>query len=61
MKIAKAEFDSEGLGRMDGTVAAIASHPVTHGLSNEYWVNLRNALRRARRGMNLYRVYREKQ
>lgn len=32
---------------MDGTVAAIASHPVTHGLSNEYWVNLRNALRRA--------------
>lgn len=47
VKIANAAFDSGGLCRMDGTVAAIAPHPVTHGLGNEYWVNLGNRLRRA--------------
>jgi hypothetical protein len=53
LKIANAAFDSEGLCRMGGTLAAIAPHPVTHGLSNEYWLNLEIVLRRATQKMSL--------
>lgn len=45
-RIAGGRFDSNGLCRMESTVAAIALHPVTRGLGNEYWVNLGLLLRR---------------
>lgn len=39
-RIVEGAFDSHGLRRMGQTVVAIANHPVTMGLGNEYWVNL---------------------
>lgn len=44
-RIAGGDFDSNGLRRVGGTVAAIAFHPVTRGLGNEYWSNLGRMLR----------------
>jgi len=38
--IAGGEFDAKGICRIGKTVAAIAPHPVTRGLGNEYWVKL---------------------
>ena len=43
--IAGGEFDANGLCRMGKTIVAIASHPVTRGLGNGYWVNLGRILR----------------
>ena len=44
-KIAGGEFDAHGFRWSDGTVAAIAPHPVTRGLGNDYWVNVGRLLR----------------
>jgi hypothetical protein len=49
-RIAGARFDSNGLCRMEKTVAAIAPHPVTRGLGNEYWTKLGRLLRKTIRG-----------
>lgn len=45
-RIAQKTFDSNGLGGIGNTVGMIASHPVTTGLRNEYWVNLGQTLRK---------------
>jgi len=39
-QIAGSSFDSTGPCMMGKTVAAIAPHPVTREVGNEYWVNL---------------------
>ena len=44
-RIAGGMFASNGLCRMGKTVAAIALHPVTRGLDNEYWIRLGRLLR----------------
>jgi hypothetical protein len=44
-QIAGTTFDSNGTCRIEKTVAAIAPHPVTPGLGNEYWLALGLTLR----------------
>jgi len=46
-RIVGGDFDTGGIRRMEGTVAVVASHPVSHGTSNEYWVELGQRLRAA--------------
>jgi hypothetical protein len=44
-QIVRTNFDSNGICRIGKTVAAIAPHPVTRGLANEYWIALGRLLR----------------
>jgi hypothetical protein len=39
-KIAGTKFDSNGLCRAGRTAVAVALHPVSLGLGNEYWTTL---------------------
>ena len=43
-QIAETAFDSNGICCIGNTIAAIARHPVTVGLGNEYWVTLGRSL-----------------
>jgi hypothetical protein len=44
-QIAGGSFDSDGFCWVEGTVAAIAPHPVSHGTGNEFWQGLGRRLR----------------
>lgn len=43
--VAGGRFDSDGLRFMGATTAAVARHPVSRGLGNEYWEELGRQLR----------------
>jgi len=46
-KIAGGDFNADRFRLIGGTVAAVALHPVSHGISNDYWTEMGQRLRTA--------------